>query len=702
MALRIPAVELRTFSPPQLNASQWLWLVTGALLVALFVLRYSVPEIRQPPEILRLPIGWVFDVAMDWFVETFKPVFRAIQLVLKVPMDAFQFLLHWLPWPATIALIGIAAHYAGGKRLALFSTASLLYMVVIGYWDESMNTLALVAVAVPLSLAFGLIVGIIGHRSRTAERIIVPVLDMMQTIPTFAYLIPCILLFGFGPVVGLVASAVYAAPPMVRNVMLGLERVSPEIVESARMSGCTQTQLLWWVKLPAALPTVMVGVNQTIMAALSTVIIAAIIGGFADIGWEVLNTMRKAQFGQSLLAGLVIALIAMVMDRICRGWAAKYGLPRHAHGGILRRHPRLLLALAVAAAFIAVGLLHPAFADYPKSWIVHPAEPLNEAVLWFTRTFFFITDGIKRVTLFLLMLPLRIGFENSVTPFFWGFSLTPLMSIGYGAFVAILAGLAGWFLTWRWSVGVIFLGVLFYYGTTGIPWPAFILAITVLAFQVGGTRVAALAFFGLWFILLGGAWERAMLSIYLCGSAVFISAALGISLGIWAAHNDRVSAVLRPINDTLQTMPLFVFLIPVLMVFLLGDFTAMLAIVMYAIVPAIRYTEHGIRNVPPDTLEAAKALGCNRWQLLFQVKLPLAIPEIMLGLNQVVMFALAMLVITALVGTVDLGQMVYEALTNADFGLGVIAGLGMALLAMITDRILQAWSRRKKIELGLI
>ena len=193
-----------------------------------------------------------------------------------------------------------------------------------------------------------------------------------------------------------------------------------------------------------------------------------------------------------------------------------------------------------------------------------------------------------------------------------------------------------------------------------------------------------------------------MLSIYLCGSAVFISAALGISLGIWASHNDRVSAFLRPINDTLQTMPLFVFLIPVLMVFLLGDFTAMLAIVMYAIVPAIRYTEHGIRNVPPDTLEAAKALGCNRWQLLFQVELPLAIPEIMLGLNQVVMFALAMLVITALVGTVDLGQLVYEALTNADFGLGVIAGLGMALLAMITDRILQAWSRRKKIELGLI
>lgn len=701
MTDRMPAVELGRAPRRRLEANQIAWLATGALLVALFVLRYYVPWIAQPPAELHLPIAEVFNVFMDWFVVTFKPVFRVVQLILKVPMDAFHFLLHWLPWPATIALIAIAAHFAGGWRLVLFSTLSLLYMVVIGYWDESMNTLALVAVAVPLSLLIGLAVGIAGHQSHRAQRVILPVLDMMQTIPSFAYLIPCILLFGFGPVVGLVASAIYASPPMVRNVMLGLERVPVEIVESARMSGCSRRQILWWVKLPAALPTVMVGVNQTIMAALSMVIIAAIIGGFADIGWEVLSTMRKAQFGQSLLSGLVIVLIAMVMDRVSRGWAEKQSIPRRAAGSLWHRRRHLVLGIGVAALFVLVGNIHPAFVDYPKSWVFYPAEPLNEAVLWFTRTFFFLTDWIKRLALFLLMLPLRMGFENSVTPFFWGFSLTPAISAGYGAAVLLAALLAGRLLNWRWTVAVILLGVLFYYGTTGIPWPAFILAITVLAFQVGGVRVAALAFFGLWFILLGGAWDKAMMSIYLCGASVIIASTVGILLGIWAAHNDRVSAFLRPINDTLQTMPLFVFLIPILMVFLLGDFTAMLAIVAYSIVPAIRYTEHGLRNVPKDTLEAARALGCTNLQLLFQVKLPLAIPEIMLGMNQVVMFALAMLVITALVGTMDMGQLVYEALTNANFGLGVIAGLGIALIAIITDRILQSWSHKKKVELGL-
>lgn len=701
MSDRMPAVELCSVPGARLNANQITWVVTGAVLVALFVLRYYVPWVAQPPAELRLPIAEVFNVFMDWFVATFKPVFRVIQLILKAPMDAMHFLLHWLPWPATIALVALASHAAGGWRLTLFSTLSLLYMVVVGYWTESMNTLSLVAVAVPLSLLLGLAVGLIGHRSRTAQKIILPVLDMMQTIPAFAYLIPCILLFGFGPVVGLVASAIYAAPPMVRNVMLGLERVPIEIVESARMSGCTGRQILWWVKLPAALPTVMVGVNQTIMTALSMVIIAAIIGGFADIGWEVLSTMRKAQFGQSLLAGLVIALIAMVMDRVSRGWAAKQGFPRHLSGPFWRRHRHFALGAAVVAAFVALGHAFPALMDYPKSWVFYPVEPLNEAVLWFTRTFFTVTDFIKRLALFLVMLPMRMGFEKSVTPFFWGFALTPAISIGYGVAVALAAGLAGRLWSWRWAVAVIFLGVLFYYGTTGIPWLAFILAITVLAFQVGGWRVAVLAFFGQWFILLGGTWDRAMLSVYLCGASVLIASTFGILLGVWAAHNDRVSAFLRPINDTLQTMPLFVFLIPILMVFLLGDFTAMLAIVAYSIVPAIRYTEHGIRNVPKETIEAARAFGCTNLQLLFQVKLPLAIPEIMLGMNQVVMFALAMLVITALVGTMDMGQLVYEALTNANFGLGVIAGLGIALIAMITDRIVQAWSHKKKIELGL-
>ena len=181
-----------------------------------------------------------------------------------------------------------------------------------------------------------------------------------------------------------------------------------------------------------------------------------------------------------------------------------------------------------------------------------------------------------------------------------------------------------------------------------------------------------------------------MQSAYLCALAVAVCLAVGGSLGIWAAHNERVSKLLRPINDTLQTMPQYVFLIPALMFFKVGEFTALIAIMLYAIVPPIRYVEHGLRTVRPDVIEAARQMGATPWQLLWQVKMPLAMPVIKLGLNQTIMAALSMLVIAAMVGTRDLGQQVYVALGKADAGLGLVAGLSIAMVAMISDRILRS------------
>jgi glycine betaine/proline transport system permease protein len=202
-------------------------------------------------------------------------------------------------------------------------------------------------------------------------------------------------------------------------------------------------------------------------------------------------------------------------------------------------------------------------------------------------------------------------------------------------------------------------------------------------------------------MLFTGVWGEAMTSVYMCLAAVVACLLVGGAAGIWASQNNRVSNFIRPINDTLQTMPLFVILIPFLMFFQIGEFTSFLAIVAYAIVPVIRYTEHGLRNVPAEVVEAAQAMGSTRRQLLWEVKMPLAIPEIMLGLNQTVMFALAMLVITALVGSKGLGQSVYIALSAADAGKGIVAGLGMALIAIIADRIIQSWSKTRKEALGL-
>jgi len=192
-----------------------------------------------------------------------------------------------------------------------------------------------------------------------------------------------------------------------------------------------------------------------------------------------------------------------------------------------------------------------------------------------------------------------------------------------------------------------------------------------------------------------------MVSVYLCGISVVIASAIGLPIGIWAARRERVHEIVQVVIDTLQTLPSFVYLIPVVMLFRVGDFSAMIAIVAYALVPTIRYTDHGIRQVPAPLIEAARAFGCTRRQILWRVQLPIALPEIMLGINQTIMMALAMLVITALVGTRDLGQEVYIALTKADTGRGVVAGVCVAFIAIIADRLISAWANRKKKELGL-
>jgi glycine betaine/proline transport system permease protein len=654
------------------------------------------------PEEWVLPINIWINAAMDWFVRTFKGLFRIIAWLMDFPMQGLAGLLQWLPWPATVAIITILAHAASGWRLALFTCIALMYMVVTGYWDESMNTLALVGLSVPLSVAMGFIIGLIGFRFPATRRVIQPTLDVMQTVPTFAYLIPILMLFGFGPVVGLVASAIYATPPMVRNIILGLDRVPADVVDAGRISGSTDRQLLWWVQIPSAMPTIMMGVNQTIMAALSMVIIAAVIGGFGDIGWEVLSTMRRAQFGQSLLAGFVIALMAMIMDRISRGFTSPNGeIIGHKPPKLWRRYPHLLTALGVVLLIIFLAQLIQSMNAYPREWIIFPANELNKAVEYVTVNYYNFTNAIKKWTLYFFMIPLRVGLEKVASPQTWGFAMDTQATVIYWSLVGALA-LAGLkAISWRAMIGVLFAGVVYLYGTTGTPWPIIILAFAFLAAEVGGWRLGLFTCLGLFFILVSGAWHKAMLSIYLCSAAVLICFVAGGLLGVWASLNDRVSAFLRPINDTLQTMPLFVFLIPVIMIFMVGEFPALLAIVAYAIVPSIRYTEHGLRHVDQGVVEAAQSFGCTSRQLLFEVKLPLALPEIMLGLNQTIMFALAMLVIAALVGTTGLGQQVFSSLTHADMGMGVISGGSIAIIAMIGDRITQAWSGRKKEALGL-
>ncbi len=313
---RLPLMAL---IPPR--ALPWAAIVAAA--AALPMLLSAAPWLQAFPAEWVVPLaGWV-NALMDVVVGFAKPAMRVISALLEWPMIALRDSLQWIPWPVTVLAVMALAIHAAGPRLAAVCLVALCYIALAGYWRQAMNTMALVGVAVPLSLLIGLATGIFAHRTKTGARLVPPLLDLMQTMPTFAYLIPLLMMFGFGPVVGLIASAIYACPPMVRNVHLGLKRVPSEIIEATQISGASAYQQLFWVELPAAMAQIKVGINQTIMAALSMVIIASVIGGFDDIGWEVLSSMRKARFGESLLAGSVIVLIAVVIDRISAAYASR-------------------------------------------------------------------------------------------------------------------------------------------------------------------------------------------------------------------------------------------------------------------------------------------------------------------------------------------------------------------------------------------
>ena len=292
----------------------WLFIILSTLV--LIFLQDHLKWLSTYPKELIIPFDHWLNLGMGFLITYFGWFFMGVSWLLEWPIDGVRFVLQSLPWSVVSFLICVFAFIAAGWRLALFALISCMYMVFIGYWSESMNTLSLVAISVPLAVLIGFGFGVWAFHSQAAKRIIIPMLDIFQTVPAFAYLLLILMLFGFGTVVGLIASILYSFPPMARNVLVGLGRVPAEVIESGLMSGATNRQLFWQVRIPSTKRQLLLGVNQTTMASLSMVIIASIIGGTADIGWEVLSQIRKAQFGESLLAGLVIALMALSLIHI--------------------------------------------------------------------------------------------------------------------------------------------------------------------------------------------------------------------------------------------------------------------------------------------------------------------------------------------------------------------------------------------------
>ncbi|WP_171169536.1 proline/glycine betaine ABC transporter permease [Ruegeria sp. HKCCA0370] len=623
----------------------------------------------------KFPSAWVIPFktyissAMTWLIEdaaigpvSFTDVTRAIawlieqpyNLVLALLADGFvsgqgndaQVILPAISWIVVITAVVALGQYCRDWGLAALVGACFVYLAVFGQWDSAMVTLASVLIAVPIGAGGGLLLGILAYRHPLFEKIISPILDLMQTIPIFAYLVPILFMFGFGPISALVATIIYATPPMVRITTLALKGVDPEILDFGRMAGTTRRQLMWRVLVPSASHSLMVGVNQVIMLTLNMVIIASMIGA-GGLGFDVLAALRRLDIGAGFEAGIAIVVLAIAVDRLSQAFAERMGQVHHeAPGSWIARHRRTVLVVVLMLLTWVLGQFSPLLLEYPESQTITTGAFWDNTVEYLNVNYFDTFEAIKVFFLTWFMIPIK----------------TVLL---------------------------------------GIPWPWAIAMLFLLGWHAGGWRLAFLCGGMASLILVSGLWSKAMVTVYLCGASVILATLIGVPLGVLAALNKRAGTAINLLIDTLQTLPSFVYLIPVVMLFRVGDFTALIAIVLYALAPAVRYAAHGVRSVSEELIEAGLVSGCTRRQLLRHIRLPMALPEILLGVNQTIMLALSMLVITALVGTRDLGQEVYIALTKADTGRGLVAGLSIAFIAIIADRLINASARQARIRFGL-
>ncbi len=569
-------------------------------------------------------------------IEAIVDFFRRLIAIPSAPSPA-----PIIGWVGVVAIATWIGYAVANWRIALLTFVSYMCFGLFGFWEDSMDLLVVALVSVAFTVAIGFPLAIWMAVSKRAARVITLIIDLLQTMPTFVYLVFILILFGIGSPTAVICTVLYALPPIVRIAGFGIRDVSPNAIEATDSLGQTTRQRMLRVQIPMARSTIILGLNQTILAALSMAIIASYVNG-PGLGKPVLASLTQNDFGGGLVPGLLIVLMGIMLDRTTT--AASQRAERVARGGGENlRTRRLVLGGLLLPVLVAVW-----YSRYSLNAAVFPELTWGRAVAdlankWMDR----LVDSLEGIT---------GAFKDRISEWL----LNPMES---------LLAESPWWLA--------FLGIL------------------LMAIVIGGERAALptiVCLTGIYFLDL---WNDSMRVLTMTLVGTLLVMILALIFGVWMARSRTADLLIRPILDAGQTIPAFVYLIPALAFFGSSRFTAIVAALVYAAPAAIKLVADGVSGVSAGTVEAGRSVGSTTWQEITKVQLPMAKGSLVLAANQGLLYVLSMVVIGGLVGAQALGYDVVLGLAHLDkWGKGLAAGLSIVLLGIMLDRIMRAAAER--------
>ena len=578
------------------------------------------------------PIFTYFFNPIRDFIAGFVELIRS---VIAQPMAGSTIPL--LGWLGVLALIGLIVFATSNLKTSILAMALTFGCGVLGLWTDSMDTLALTISAVLLSLLIGIPVGIWAGLSDFGLKLVTPILDLAQILPTLVYLAPLALIFMIGPAAATIATMVYCIPIAIRITAFGIREVPRSPIEASISSGTTRRQLLTKVQLPMASKTLVLGVNQTMLAAMSFAVIATLIGA-PGLGKPVINALIIRDVGGGFVAGLAVVLLAIMLDRSTSAVVAKReSYVPETKESIRNRRIALGagLALTVLASVLSRQLAWAAYFPKQISLAKIVSDSTDAFVNWTVNNLQFLTTGLNHV----------------IT----NYILNPMESL-----------------------------------LTGSPWFVTTLALVGISLTLGGIRSALVSTFLLLAIVATGLWQDTMVTFTQTIVATLLTMGIGVVLGVWIGRSRRADSVLRPFLDAAQVLPAFVYLIPMLGFFGPSRFTGIATGIVYSIPIVVKIVGQGVRDVPTNMVEAGLSSGTTTWQLITKVQLPAAKKSLLLATNQGLIFVLAVVVIGGFVGSGGLGYLVILGGSKPEMqGKGLVAGFAILLLGVMIDRIAQ-------------